>query len=127
MKRKKKAAWLYLTSALILIGLIIVFPILYTGYISLTNMNLFHWNNYSFVGLENYKRALAKADSGFLASIGVTLLWTLVNMVLQVVIAYFIALGLIVVKKFCDFKYWNNDNCYGICNYGSICGFSVSF
>lgn len=94
MKRKKKAAWLYLTPALILIGLIIVFPILYTGYISLTNMNLFHWNNYSFVGLENYKRAFAKADSGFLASIGVTLLWTLVNMVLQVVIAYFIALGL---------------------------------
>lgn len=44
--------------------------------------------------VENYKRALLKADSGFLSAIGVTLIWTAVNMGVQMVIAYFIALGL---------------------------------
>lgn len=95
MKSKKKiAAWLNALPAIVLIGAIIVFPILYTGYISLTNMNLFHWDSYEFIGLSNYARALFKVDSGFLIAILTTLLWTALNMVLQVVIAFFLALGL---------------------------------
>ena len=93
MKNKRKLIpWLYSMPALILIGMIIVFPILYTGYISLTNMNLFHWSDYEFVGLSNYSRALLKADSGFLGALLTTLLWTALNIVIQVVTAYFIAL-----------------------------------
>lgn len=94
MKKKKLLPWLYTFPVLLLVGIVVIFPILYTGYISFTNMNLFHWNDYSFIGLENYKRALLKADSGFFAAILTTLLWTAVNMVLQLIIAYFIALGL---------------------------------
>lgn len=95
MKSKKKiAVWLNALPAIVLIGAIIVFPILYTGYISLTNMNLFHWDSYEFIGLSNYARALFKVDSGFLIAILTTLLWTALNMVLQVVIAFFLALGL---------------------------------
>lgn len=95
MKSKKKiAAWLNALPAIVLIGAIIVFPILYTGYISLTNMNLFHWDSYEFIGLSNYARALFKVDSGFLIAILTTLLWTALNMVLQVVIAFFLSLGL---------------------------------
>lgn len=95
MKSKKKiAVWLNALPAIVLIGAIIVFPILYTGYISLTNMNLFHWDSYKFIGLSNYARALFKVDSGFLMAILTTLLWTALNMVLQVVIAFFLALGL---------------------------------
>lgn len=94
MKIKRKLTpWLYSMPALILIGMVIVFPIIYTGYISLTNMNLFHWSNYEFIGLSNYSRALLKADSGFLGALFTTLLWTALNMVIQVVVAYFIALG----------------------------------
>lgn len=94
MKIKRKLTpWLYSMPALILIGMVIVFPIIYTGYISLTNMNLFHWSNYEFIGLSNYSRALLKADSGFLGALFTTLLWTSLNMVIQVVVAYFIALG----------------------------------
>lgn len=74
--------------------LVVVFPIIYTGYISLTNMNLYHWNDYEFIGFDNYARALLKADSGFLQALGTTLVWTILNMVIQVVAAYFIALGL---------------------------------
>ena len=91
--KRKLIPWLYSMPALILIGMIIVFPILYTGYISLTNMNLFHWSDYEFVGLSNYSRALLKADSGFLGALLTTLLWTALNIVIQVVAAYFIALG----------------------------------
>ena len=95
MKSKKKiAVWLNALPAIVLIGAIIVFPILYTGYISLTNMNLFHWDSYEFIGISNYARALFKVDSGFLIAILTTLLWTALNMVLQVVIAFFLALGL---------------------------------
>ncbi len=95
MKNRQKAIpWLYSLPALLLIMLVVVFPIIYTGYISLTNMNLYHWNDYEFIGFDNYARALLKADSGFLQALGTTLVWTILNMVIQVVAAYFIALGL---------------------------------
>ena len=65
MKGKKKyQPWLYSSPAMILIGIIIVFPILYTGFISLTNMNLFHWLDYRVIGLENFKRDFFRGDAG---------------------------------------------------------------
>lgn len=95
MRQKRKLTpYLYSTPSFILIALVIVFPILYTAYISVTNMNLFHWSNYEVIGLDNYVRALTKVDSGFLTALLTTLLWTVLNMVIQVVAAYFIALGL---------------------------------
>lgn len=93
-KKHQFTPWLYSAPAFCLIALVVVFPILYTAYISLTNMNLFHWSDYEIIGLENYGRALLKADSGFLSALLTTLLWTALNMVIQVIAAYFIALGL---------------------------------
>lgn len=92
--RQKLRPWIYSLPALTLVGLIVVFPILYTGYISLTNMNLYHWDNYELIGLDNFQRALLKVDSGFLKALLTTVLWTIFNMVIQVVLAFFIALGL---------------------------------
>ncbi len=93
MKSKRKfLPWMYSAPALVLVGIIVVFPILYTG--SLTNMNMYHWDNYRIVGLENYKRALLKVDSGFIAAFLTTILWTFANMALQIVTAFFLALGL---------------------------------
>lgn len=83
--------WMISSPALILIGLIVVFPILYTAYISLTNMNTYHWFNYDIIGLKNYARAVTVFDSGFLEALGNTILWTAVNMVFQLVIAFVIA------------------------------------
>lgn len=93
-RRSRMKPWFYCLPALLLILIVLVFPILYTGYISLTNMNLYHWSDYRFIGLRNYARALFKFDSGFLGALGTTLLWTAVNMVLQIGIGFFIALGL---------------------------------
>ena len=84
--------YLYSGLSLILIFLIVVFPILYTLYISFTNMSLYHYYEFDFIGFANYTRALFNFDSGFLVSLLITLLWTLVNMVIQLLIAYFTAI-----------------------------------
>lgn len=92
---KKKAnlkPYIYSAPSLILIALVVVFPILYTGYISLTNMNIYHWFDFSIIGLDNYKEALLDLDSGFLRAILTTVVWTVVNMVTQVIIAFCLAI-----------------------------------
>lgn len=100
MRKKKDLLMSYTWSApsLILIMLIVIFPIVYTGYISFTNMNIYHWNNYSFIGLKNYKEALFVLDNGFIKAFGITILWTVVNIVLQLIIAFLLA-SLLNIKK----------------------------
>ena len=91
MGRGTAAAYLVSAPSLALIFLIVVFPILYTGYISLTNMNTYHWFHFDIVGLRNYRRALLVFDSGFLSALLTTVLWTAVNMALQLTLAFLIA------------------------------------
>ena len=102
MEKKKRREWIrsYVWSApsLVLIGLMVVFPILYTFYISLTNMNVYHWFDFTLVGLDNYIRALFVFDSGFLSALLATVLWTVVSMVLQLVIAFLLA-NLLNIRK----------------------------
>ncbi len=99
-KRRKDTLISYAWSgpSLILIALIVVFPILYTAYISLTNMNVYHWFDFTIIGLDNYFRALFVFDSGFLSALLATTLWTVVNMVFQLVIA-FTLVSLLNVRK----------------------------
>lgn len=94
MKKNSKntfRAYLCSSPSLILILLIVVFPILYTVYISFTNMNVYHWFNFEWIGFRNYREALFVLDSGFLSSLLRTVLWTVVNMVLQLAIAFVLA------------------------------------
>lgn len=101
MKKKRKEilkSYAWSAPSLLLIFLMVVFPILYTGYISLTNMNVYHWFDFTIVGLQNYIRALFVFDSGFLSALLATVLWTVVNMVLQLVIAFALA-NLLNIKK----------------------------
>lgn len=90
--KKKIRPWAYSLPALVIIGFVILFPILYTGYISLTNMNVYHWFNFQLVGLKNYGKALFSFDSGFVPALLLTLLWTALNMVIQVVVAFLLAI-----------------------------------
>ena len=92
--KKKFLPYVYSFPNLLVVALIILFPILYTGYISLTNMNVYHWFDFSFIGGQNYKNALLVFDSGFIPALLRTILWTVLNMVLQMVFAFLIALGL---------------------------------
>lgn len=101
MKNRKKdtlISYAWSSPSLILIALMVVFPILYTGYISLTNMNVYHWFDFTIIGLENYIRALFVFDSGFLSALFATILWTAVNMVFQLVIA-FVLVSLLNIQK----------------------------
>ncbi len=97
--RRTVKAYLVSAPSFALIALIVVFPILYTGYISFTNMNTYHWFNFDFIGFKNYERALLVFDSGFLSALLMTVLWTFVNMVLQLMIAFLIA-NLLNVRHF---------------------------
>ena len=99
-KQRKETLVSYAWSApsLLLIGLMVIFPIFYTFYISLSNMNVYHWFDFTVIGLDNYVRALFVFDSGFLSALLATILWTVVNMVLQLVIAFILA-NLLNVKK----------------------------
>ena len=101
MKNRKKDTLIsygWSAPSLILISLMVVFPILYTFYISLTNMNVYHWFDFTIVGLENYVRALFVFDSGFLSALFATIVWTVVNMILQLVIA-FVLVTLLNIQK----------------------------
>ena len=101
MKNRKRDTFLsyaWSSPSLLLIALMVVFPIFYTAYISLTNMNVYHWFDFTIIGLENYFRALFVFDSGFLSALLATMLWTAVNMVLQLVIA-FVLVSLLNVQK----------------------------
>lgn len=101
MKNRKKdtlISYAWSSPSLILIALMVVFPILYTGYISLTNMNVYHWFDFTIIGLENYIRALFVFDSGFLSALFATIIWTAVNMILQLVIA-FVLVSLLNIQK----------------------------
>ncbi len=84
-------AYLYSAPSLLLIGMIVLFPVIYTGYISVTNMNIYNWFDFTFVGFKNYHTALFVMDSGFLIALLRTVVWTVVNMVLQLVIAFLLA------------------------------------
>ena len=94
MKRGKKKAWFYSMPFLIIVGLMIVVPLLYTVEISFTNMSIYHWKDYHCVGLDNYKKALLAFDSGFLPACLGTLLWTVSSMALQLIFGFFVAVGL---------------------------------
>lgn len=64
----------------------------------MTNMNVYHWNNYELIGLANYKDALLVLDNGFVTALLFTVIWTIVNMALQLVIAFILA-SLLNLKK----------------------------
>ncbi len=90
-KKRQRMAYLHSAPSLLLIGMIVLFPVIYTGYISVTNMNIYNWFDFTFVGFKNYHTALFVMDSGFLIALLRTVVWTVVNMVLQLVIAFLLA------------------------------------
>ena len=99
-KRFDGTAYLYIAVVLLLVAVIVVFPIGYTVYISTTNMNLYHWYDFDFIGFSNYIRAFAQTNGEFLRSLGLTLLWTIANMVLII----FVSLVLAVLLNIKGFK-----------------------
>lgn len=92
LSNKKSKPYLYITPSLITILLIVVLPIFYCIYISLTNMNMYHWKNYEFVGFESYIKILKGLDSEFYMVLFRTIIWTVINVFLEVALGIFLAM-----------------------------------
>jgi multiple sugar transport system permease protein len=68
LKRKQWEPLAFASPALLLIGLVIVFPLAYAFYLSLQNFDLSVGADYEYVGAKNYVEALFK-DQRFLGSV----------------------------------------------------------
>jgi arabinogalactan oligomer/maltooligosaccharide transport system permease protein len=71
------AFWFLLPSALVLLG-VVAYPFLFNLGISLTNWNMFHFRDPSFIGPTHYYRLFAEPD--FYTIFGKTILWTVINL-----------------------------------------------
>ncbi|TVQ45333.1 MAG: sugar ABC transporter permease [Gloeocapsa sp. DLM2.Bin57] len=82
------AAWLFLTPALVLLGIFLFWPILYLIYLSFTDGNLgsqgSHW-----VGIQNYLKLLT--DDDFRQVIGNTLYFTIATVIPSIIIPLILA------------------------------------
>lgn len=89
-KKNNTKAYAYLAPALLSILIVTCLPIIYTVVISFTNYNMYHLNDFSFVGWENYLTVF----SGSIKSVFFPVLgWTVCFAILSTFGSY--ALGLI--------------------------------
>ena len=66
MRGNKKAgriAYAFIAPALVSISIFTVLPIVYTIFISFTNYNMYHLDDFSFVGIVNYLDVLSGSIS----------------------------------------------------------------
>ncbi|CAM5559641.1 Sugar ABC transporter permease OS=Lysinibacillus sphaericus OX=1421 GN=LS41612_01325 PE=3 SV=1 [Lysinibacillus sphaericus] len=97
IKKFDYARWLFVMPAIIIVGLLFVYPFLSSIYFSFTTKNLLS-PNYQFVGLENYRKVLADPD--FWNSFFNSLKWTFFSLVGQVLVGFILALAIHRIKRF---------------------------
>ncbi len=73
LKRKQWEPLAFASPSLFLIGLVIVFPLIYSFYLSMQNFDLSVGNDYEYVGFKNYTEALLR-DGRFWGSVWETFL-----------------------------------------------------
>jgi multiple sugar transport system permease protein len=91
LKRKQWEPFAFASPALALIGLVILFPLGYSFYLSLQNYDLSVGNDYQFVGAQNYTEALFH-DARFVNSIWNTVLIIVPTLVFQLLLGLGLAL-----------------------------------
>lgn len=93
-KKKTNIAYAFIAPALISISIFTVLPIVYTIFISFTNYNMYHLDDFSVVGITNYLDVIRGSISAvFFPVLG----WTLVFAALSTVGSYLIGMGLAVL------------------------------
>ncbi|HOJ01211.1 MAG TPA: sugar ABC transporter permease [Anaerolineaceae bacterium] len=86
---KVKNSLVYMLISPAILGLLVlqVYPLLWEGYISMTNMSLSHFFNFDFIGLKNYVRVFTEPvlkQVRFFPLFWRTILWTAINVVFHV-------------------------------------------
>lgn len=98
MKRKAKAdyaRWVFVLPALIIVGVLLIYPIFSSLYYSMTTKHLIR-PSYDFVGLANYQAVLS--DPNFFKTFLTSIVWTICSLVGQLIIGFTSALAINRVK-----------------------------
>lgn len=98
MKRKAKAdyaRWVFVLPALIIVGVLLIYPIFSSLYYSMTTKHLIR-PSYNFVGLANYQAVLS--DPNFFKAFLTSIVWTICSLVGQLIIGFTSALAINRVK-----------------------------
>lgn len=97
MKKKKidYGRWLLVLPALIVVGVLLIYPIFSSLYYSLTSKHLIK-AAYDFVGLSNYKEVLTDPD--FFKAFITSIIWTVASLLGQIIVGFTSALALNRVK-----------------------------
>ena len=98
MKRKAKAdyaRWVFVLPALIIVGVLLIYPIFSSLYYSMTTKHLIR-PSYDFVGLANYQAVIS--DPNFFKAFLTSIVWTICSLVGQLIIGFTSALAINRVK-----------------------------
>ena len=87
---QKRLAYWYVSPALLIMGLVVLYPFLYNLVISFSNMNLSHFHDWRLKGWSNY--LLVLREKSFWYFLFKTVLWTVVNLIFHVTIGVYLAL-----------------------------------
>ncbi|WP_390408992.1 carbohydrate ABC transporter permease [Lacticaseibacillus jixiensis] len=93
-RRLKRAFWMFIAPSGILFLVFFMIPLLLNIYLSFTNYD--GWKTMDWVGLDNYVKALT--DRAFYKSLGITMIYTIVNMPFKVLLPLGLA-GLLTSKR----------------------------
>jgi arabinogalactan oligomer/maltooligosaccharide transport system permease protein len=88
--QNNRLAYLYTMPALVVMGIVVIYPFVYNIVLSFSNMNLTHFNNWRITGINNYVSVFK--ESTFWYFLFKTVLWTVVNVFFHVTIGIFLAL-----------------------------------
>ena len=86
MKRKAKmdyARWVFVLPALIIVGVLLIYPIFSSLYYSMTTKHLIR-PSYDFIGLANYQAVLS--DPNFFKAFLTSIVWTIFSLAGQLII-----------------------------------------
>ena len=97
VKNRNLTRWVFVLPAIIIVGLLFVYPFFSSIYFSFTNKHLI-MPRYKFVGLANYKAVLS--DPNFYNAFFNSLKWTVFSLVGQVLVGFVLALALHRVRRF---------------------------
>ena len=97
LRDRNLTRWIFVLPAVIIVGLLFVYPFFSSIFYSFTNKNLI-MPNYRFVGLDNYKAVLS--DPNFFSAFFNSIKWTVLSLAGQVIIGFVLALALHRVRRF---------------------------
>ncbi len=92
MSNDRRIGMSFALPAMIVIGLVVVWPFAYNLMLSFSNMSLLHIQDWRIVGLKQYGKVLSEPE--MLRVFGKTIVWTVVNVFFHVTIGVALALML---------------------------------